>query len=156
MKHLKTFENLSSLNKNNYDKIQFSHIHAIIDKLDKLNNQDYYEKSNLKEVYSVPNVEFENVEKISNKISDILNIEEIKYSKVFNTFDFELGRKGSISSLRISISQMEDEYFLVVINYDIQVNPGYMTKSIVFKCDQESGLKAFLIDFKKILDETIK
>lgn len=156
MKHLKKFENLLSTNKNNYDKIQFHQISNIIDKLNKLNSKKYYDKSDLKEVYSVPNVEFENVEKISNKISDILNIEEIKYSKVFNTFDFELGRKGSISSLRISISQIEDEYFLVTINYDIQVNPGYMTKSIVFKCDQESGLCAFFIDFKKILDDIIK
>jgi hypothetical protein len=155
MKHLKTFENLSSLNENNYDKIKFDQISTIIDKLNNLNNLNFYEKSNLKEVYSISNLEFENGEKVSNKISDILNIEKIKYSKVFNTFDFELGRKGSISSLRISISQMEDEYFLVVINYDVQVNPGYMTKSIVFKCDQESGLYALFFDFKKILDDTM-
>jgi hypothetical protein len=127
MKHLKTFESI-------YD-----------DKLDKiklLNNPGFYINS-----FPLPkNSEFTKLNLIyhvEDKIKDIFK--GCEFEKGVNTYDIEFFLI-KLEELNISILEMKDEYFLVII-----IDRSGSLRTERFMADQIDGLLALLTDIHQII-----
>lgn len=139
MNHLKTFEGLSG------DKL---------DKIKLLNNPGYYLNSINAE--PVRFGEIKNLDlffQLEGKIKEIFK--GYKFDIVMNSFKKNLFVIEDGGDITISIVEMEDEYFYVVVKKIKRLSTHLISSdsSISFVADQTDGLIYLLTDIHKIINE---
>jgi hypothetical protein len=140
MKYLKTFEGLSN---------------DILDKIKLLNNPGYYLNSSNADPVKIKNVKnLDLLFKLEDKIKEIFK--GYNFDIVMNSLGknlFEIGNDDG--EIKISIVEMEDEYFYVVLKKIKRLSAHSIVSdsSTFFVADQTDGLIYLLTDIHKIINE---